>query len=362
MDPTRRRWLPWLRRGGQLLLVALLVEYLVVPQLAGSDTSLNLLFDVDGFWLPVAVVSELASFVAFALATRAVLRPETRPPWWTILRVDMSAIAVSHSLPAGSATGTAVGVRLLSRAGVSVTDATFAKVGQGVVAALILQVLLWTGVLIAIPDRITSPIYLALVVVGVGLIVAVVVSVILLRRLRPAISRMLDALARRVPRVRDDSGSRLIGRISDEIDLVLTQRSRLHGTAGWSLANWIFDSFALFAALAAYGQGGLNYGDVLLAFGIANTLNWIPITPGGLGLVEGAIIPLLVGLGMTHSVAILGVLTWRLLSFWLPIPLGALAYASLLSSRRGGRPPAAALPLVDDGEPDRSAMVSRTGH
>jgi uncharacterized protein (TIRG00374 family) len=334
----RRRLLPWLRRGGQLLVVALLVEYLVIPQFAGSTTSLHLLADVDGFWLPVAVVSELASLMAFALATRSVLRPAVRPSLWTVLRIDLSTIAISHSVPAGSASGTAAGIRLLSRAHVPIADATFAKFGQGVLAALILQALLWTAALMAVPRRIGSPVYLAAFGVGLGLMVLLVVSVVLLRRVRPAIGRLLDGLTRRIPRVPDDAGSRFVVRVGEEIDLVFAERHRLRGTAVWSLANWLLDSLALFAALLAYGHGGLGYDEVLLAFGIANTLNWVPITPGGLGLVEGALIPLIVGFGATHSVAILGVITWRLLSFWLPIPLGALAYASLWSSRRRPQP------------------------
>jgi len=326
----------------QLVVAALLIEYLVVPRLVGSGRSLRLLVDVDGPWLPAAVVCELASLVAFAFATRAILRSETRPRWWTILRVDLSTIAVSHVLPAGSATGTAVGVRLLSRAGVSVAEATFAKVGQGVIAALLLQVLLWVGAEASITSHVTSPIYLAAFGMGLAMVVVVVLGVVVLRRLRAPIGRVLDRLTRRIPRLADDAGSRFVGRIGDEVDLVLAQQHRLHGAAVWSLANWIFDAGALFAALMAFASGGPGYGEILLAFGVANILNWVPITPGGLGLVEGALIPLLIGLGTAHADATLGVLAWRLVSFWLPIPLGALAYASLRWSWRspGRRTPA----------------------
>jgi len=343
-DPTvsaprvRRWWVPWLRGGLQLGVAALLIEFLVLPKLTGSGRSLHLLFDVDGLWLPAAVVLELASLVAFAFATRTVLRAEVRPSLWTVVRIDLTTIGVSHTLPAGSATGTALGIRLLNRAGVPIPDASFAKIGQGVVAALILQVLLWIGAATAIQRRITDPVYLVGLGGGLALVVFVVVGVILLRWLREPIGHLLDHVTRRIPRVHDDGGSRFIARLGTEVDLVLTQRQRLHGTAAWSLANWLFDSFALYTSLRAYGHG-VGYGEVLLVFAIANTLNWIPITPGGLGLVEGAMIPLLIGLGTGQSVAVLGVLTWRLVSFWLPIPLGAVAYASLRWSwRRHGQP------------------------
>ena len=55
----------------------------------------------------------------------------------------------------------------------------------------------------------------------------------------------------------------------------------------------------------------------------------IPITPAGLGVVEGVLISTLVGFGVPKSTAILGVLGYRLLNFWLPIPLGGAAYVSL---------------------------------
>jgi hypothetical protein len=55
----------------------------------------------------------------------------------------------------------------------------------------------------------------------------------------------------------------------------------------------------------------------------------IPITPGGLGIIEGIMIPTLVGFGVPRSVALLGVPAWRLAQFWLPIPLGALSYFTL---------------------------------
>jgi uncharacterized protein (TIRG00374 family) len=93
------------------------------------------------------------------------------------------------------------------------------------------------------------------------------------------------------------------------------------------------DALALWCAVRAYGHA-LSYLELMVPFGVASTLAWIPITPGGLGFVEGALVPLLVGFGTPQATAVLGVITWRLVAFWLPIPLGALAYVSLTTSRR----------------------------
>ena len=75
--------------------------------------------------------------------------------------------------------------------------------------------------------------------------------------------------------------------------------------------------------------------DLLVAYGLANILAAIPITPGGLGVVELTLSGALTGFGVPASIAYLAVIGWRLVNFWLPIPLGGLSYLSLrVSSRR----------------------------
>ena len=65
-----------------------------------------------------------------------------------------------------------------------------------------------------------------------------------------------------------------------------------------------------------------------IAFGLANIFAVIPITPGGLGIVEGVYIPTLIGFGLTRQEATLGVASYRLAQFWFPILLGGVLYAS----------------------------------
>jgi hypothetical protein len=60
------------------------------------------------------------------------------------------------------------------------------------------------------------------------------------------------------------------------------------------------------------------------------------VTPAGLGVVDSVAPLLLVSFGVTRSVATLGVLGWRLVNFWLPIPAGAIAYISLKVPRGAG--------------------------
>jgi len=90
--------------------------------------------------------------------------------------------------------------------------------------------------------------------------------------------------------------------------------------------NRMFDFAALVAALTALGAHA-RPSQVLMVYAIAQALALIPITPGGLGFVESGMTTLLVLIGVTADQAVVGTLLYRLIAFWLPIPLGALAWA-----------------------------------
>ena len=66
-----------------------------------------------------------------------------------------------------------------------------------------------------------------------------------------------------------------------------------------------------------------------MSFGLANLFAAIPITPGGLGIVEGIYIPTLVAFGVPPGVAVIAVPIYRLAQYWLPTLLGGFAYLSL---------------------------------
>jgi uncharacterized membrane protein YbhN (UPF0104 family) len=122
-------------------------------------------------------------------------------------------------------------------------------------------------------------------------------------------------------------------------DRLLSQRNDIRerlGDTWWkallfSLGNWLFDYLALLAAITAVGARPRPT-LVLLAYSAAMVLAMIPITPGGLGFVEAGLTGLLTLAGVPAGDAVLAVLAYRLVSFWLPLPLGGVA--ALLHRRR----------------------------
>ena len=111
------------------------------------------------------------------------------------------------------------------------------------------------------------------------------------------------------------------------------ERDRLVNTLGekWKLAlaataaRWTFDYALLLAALAAVGAYP-RPALVLLAFCAAQVLAQIPATPGGLGFVEAGLAATLALAGVETADAVLATFIYRLFTYWLPLPVGAVAF------------------------------------
>jgi uncharacterized protein (TIRG00374 family) len=127
-------------------------------------------------------------------------------------------------------------------------------------------------------------------------------------------------------------------RLAEHIRLIARRPRLFAASAAWSAGNWVLDAAALWCCVTAFGHV-LGYDGLLVPFCLANTAAWIPLTPSGLGIVEGVIVPTLVGFHTPRGIALLGTVTWRLLNFWLPIPLGAAAYLTLSGRRSRNRAP-----------------------
>jgi uncharacterized protein (TIRG00374 family) len=323
-------------RVGTWLVLAVVVEYLVVPQLAGTRNSLHLLLGVDYPWLVLALAFEAASLAVYGLLSRALLPRAERPGYATVLGIDLSTLAASHVVPAGSAVGLGLGYRMLTQAGVSGPAAVFAKATQAVGSAVVLNLILWVALVASIMLHGFSPVYGPVAIVGVILMTAAGIALILVLRGDNRIADVLGRLLGRLPRL---SPERVRGAVLSSVGHLrafTTDRRRLAVTFVLAAANWLLDAGALWACVRAFGHT-LGPDGLLVPYGIAAILAALPITPGGLGVVEASLIPSLVAFSTPRGVAILGVLAWRAISFLLPIPVGALSYLLISRAQRRGR-------------------------
>ncbi len=107
---------------------------------------------------------------------------------------------------------------------------------------------------------------------------------------------------------------------------------------GWSLANWMLDCSCLAAGYLAVGAR-VPWSGLLLAYGAGQLAANLPITPGGLGVVEGSLTVALVAYGGAQTSTVAAVILYRMISFWAFLPIGwgvwgALAVRDRRSDRR----------------------------
>jgi uncharacterized protein (TIRG00374 family) len=99
---------------------------------------------------------------------------------------------------------------------------------------------------------------------------------------------------------------------------VLTDPVRVIGLIGGSTGVTSSFIVTLAAAVAAFG-GGVSFPEVGAAYLVAAALGSAAPTPGGLGAVEAALVTALTGYGMSTGPAVSAVLTFRLVTYWLPM-------------------------------------------
>ena len=333
--PTpKRRWIrPEIRYTLSAIVLLFLVEYLLLPEIASARHNIHILADSNIPLLVVAILFEVGALLAYTELSRTVFAPDP-PNHWTMLRINMSGLAVSHVVPGGTAAGGAVGYRLLSEQSVPGTTAAFGMATQGVGSAVVLNIIFWVSLLISIPLNGVNRLYGSAALLGVLLIAAFAGTVILLTRGQRHADNWLRRLATHLPFITPDKVSNLVRHLADRMTILFSNRKLLRWAFFWATLNWLLDAGCLWLILLAFGKA-VSPIDLLVAYGLANIMAAIPITPGGLGVVELTLSGALAGFGVPASIAYLAVISWRLVNFWLPIPLGGLSYLSLrLASRR----------------------------
>jgi uncharacterized protein (TIRG00374 family) len=298
--------------------------YLVAPSLIDVFGSWDDLGSLSPGWFAAMAVLQAASLACLWALQRLALH---NPPWPPVVTSQLAGNALSKIAPGGGALGAALQYRMLVQAGVP---------GPSVAAALTAASLLVFAVVLALPV-LAIPAFIRggvsrdlLEVAIVGLVVFAALAVagtVLIAR-----DGLLAWVGRVVQRARN-----AIRRHAEPLrqlpQRLLRERDRIVGVLGprWKRAlvqtvgRWAFDYATLLAALAAVGSHA-RPSLVLLAFCAAQVLTQIPVTPGGLGFVEAGLTAMLSLAGVSAGAAVLATFAYRLFSYWLPLPVGLVAY------------------------------------
>lgn len=367
----------WLKEAWPVLrfVVGLGLAALALWALAGQRGELDqvgtLLVDLHWSWTVPAATLEVLSFCSFALMQDRLLRAgRVRPPFRSLLAMTLGAQSVNNSLPAGAAFSAVYGFRWYRRFGADDALAAWTLVGTMVGAAVSLALVAAGGV--ALATSLGANLDLVGVVIGV-LVVTLAAGALLVyeRPLVVATSWTIRGAKRVTGRPRGDV-ERLVRRVVSWITVVRLSWRDVTAIAWWGLANWLFDCGTFALCFLAVGAR-IPWGGLLLAYGAGQLAANLPITPGGLGAVEGSITIALVAFGGPRTSTVAAVLLYRIISFWLQIPVGWLCAAGLAAGVRKDRwlatpgsvaavPSVPAAPPISDPVPAAGGEVDWPGY
>jgi uncharacterized protein (TIRG00374 family) len=312
----------------------------LLPRLGGLRHDAAGLRHARPAFVAAAIVVQAVSLACYAALYRRVLASlGARLRFRVAAEVTLSTFLISHVTPFGSATGTLLNVSTLEAEGIAASTTGEAIGLTSLVSTIALIALFGTG-LVATAGRHVSATYLR--IAGAALVLVLLVLAIAFGvGAHPGIAeRAARRAASWARHLRSSIDPEKVAQTSKR--LVLLARSALTGRAflesyGFAAADLLFDLLSLDLMFLAFRyQPG--FGPLAVAYGAANIASAIPITPGGLGVIEVTLVAITVGFGAPRATAVIAVLGYRVVNYWLPLLPGAVAYLRLrLSVNAAGK-------------------------
>ena len=348
-----RRWLPRIAVAAVLVLFA--VELAVGwPSLAAALARLRA---PQPGWLAAGLALEIASMGAYARMQRHLLRSAgVRAPLRRHLALAYAAHSLSVTLPGGAAFSTRLNFRQMRRFGASPAVASWAIALSAILSAAAFAVLSAVSAVAAngTPQwRTLAGLILA------GLLLMLGVRWITARpgRIEPAAGAALARVNRLLRRPREQGLDQVRG-FAEQLRAARLTPGHGAAAAAFAVLNWLLDALALWMCLRAVSDSPPIGSQVLLAFCAAMATGSITILPGGLGIIDSALIVALVAGGTASATAIAAVVLYRILTLGFIVGAGWLAWLAVRSTAQG---PSAAQPdPTAAAQPDSTATRAGT--
>ncbi len=316
--------------------VSILVLYILWPRLVDFLSATQELSGIDWYWF---VLMGILMTGAFAAAWELTHIAVPGIPRFVAATSQLASNAMAKVVPGGPVAAGAVYFQMLSVSGIPTGQAAAALTAVSFISNLVLFSLPVIAMVLAAAS---TPIPSGLLPVGIAgaLMFTLMFSAVfvIVRYDRPLllagrfIERIVGWLGKKFNKEWRPTAQEFLDRRNEVVDAL---GSRWLNALVAAVLNWTLDYMVLLVALVAVGAEP-RPSLVLLAFAGSAVLGMIPLTPGGLGIVEVGLTVMLVLSGIPGPDATLAVLAYRLFQFWLPIPAGAVAY--FVFKRKYGKP------------------------
>jgi len=312
------------------ILTGIAFFYFVLPKLAGIGTTLHRIERGDSWWIGIGVVLEIASFAGYVVLFRAVfVRGGERIDWSESYQITMAGLVATRLFAAAGADGVALTAWALRRSGMEPR-----LVACRMVAFMVLLYVIYAASLLIDGIGLGAGLFPGGGSFAITILPAIIAAVLF--AIAGAMALLPGDLERRLEGWAKGSGrlAHWVARavtvpalaasgVRTAIDLIRSRNGGLLGALAW----WGFDISVLWAMFHAFGTPP-PFTVIWMAYFVGMLGNLLPL-PGGLGGVEGGMIGAFAAFGVDFNLALLAVLSYRGISFWLPTFPGAVAYFQL---------------------------------
>jgi uncharacterized protein (TIRG00374 family) len=304
--------------------------YFVLPNLAGVGKTVHHLEGGDRWWVAIGIVLEALSFAGYVVLFRSVLvRGQERIGWRESYQITMAGLAATRLFAAAGAGGVALTAWALRRSGMEPR-----LVACRMVAFFVMLYVIYAGSLLIDGLGLGTGLFPGGDSFAITIVPAIVAAVLF--AVAGAMALLPEDMERRIARWASGSGrlAHWVARgatipalaasgVRTAIELIRARDPGLLGALAW----WGFDMCVLWAMFHAFGSAP-PFTVIWMAYFLGTLGNLLPL-PGGLGGVEGGMIGAFAAFGVNFNLALLAVLSYRAISFWLPTLPGGVAYLQL---------------------------------
>jgi uncharacterized membrane protein YbhN (UPF0104 family) len=316
---------------GAFVLSAVGFLYFVLPKLTGLSSTAHRIEGGDTWWIAIGVLLEMCSFAGYVVLFRAVFVHGQHSPigWPESYQITMAGLAATRLFAAAGAGGVALTAWALRRSGMEPR-----LVACRMVAFMVLLYVIYAATVMICGIGLASGLLPGGGSFALTILPAAAAAILFM--LAGLMALLPGDIERRLARWAAGSGrlSRLMAvgvtvpaitasGVRTAIGLIRSRDPGLLGAIAW----WAFDISVLWACFHAFGSPPVLT-VIIMSYFLGMVGNLLPL-PGGLGGVEGGMIGAFAAFGVELNLAVLAVLSYRAISFWLPTLPGAVAYFQL---------------------------------
>jgi hypothetical protein len=331
-------------RSVLFILVAGIVIYILVPQLLGIREAILLLEKTNKIWLILALGVEFFFYFGIAVLLWVILDViKKKLSLWDLVKISFLNNFALHVFPVGGIGAGIVNYYFLKLKGLNSGETIITLVMKNVFTYIALGILLVISI-IFLPTHVglsRTQLYIVSFLIALAIwLFAYIVYLYYnkehfyqrgyqLVRVVNWFSRLFTKKVISTP----EKTQEMIDEIYQGFRLFDQKREAIPYAIFGGLLNWLGDIICLGFVFLAFGYH-IHAGVLIFAYVIANILATVSWIPGGLGVVEGSLGLIIIGFGAPADITWMSVLVFRLISFWLPIPVGMLSFYNLRNEAR----------------------------